>query len=635
MATNINGLTYYKLDSNLHGYPGDITKNSGLRGEEIDGNFNFLRGNDIKSVSFDDAGTLTITKYDGKTLTANQIAEPELPDYAFSYDSEKGVFKIITPKGEEIVLEGFNIASNVHADVYHDNSLVGVGSKKSILQLNNICRTGRYLPAIKLIDMTLKDEDGNQIENLPTENIARNDRYVTKESYTTFGRLYSVAGMEKIAKRLKEINSEWHIPSKEEWDELLNIIDFNINNHDSKDNNVDLGEFAGAVLKSTQYWEKTSNNKLLSEDTYGFSILPVGYCGNRGKNFYGSFGQSAAFWTTTLEDTYNDMYVKIFDYDKETVGQSSWGEKYYLSIRLVKKFTGTNFNASETIDGFVSNCVRIPNSDYIWTKENIAFSQEEYDGFIPEEWNDYLNESYTNNSNYRYFVNDWNGTSWDKHEIKEGESIVLYESENGKSREWIVVNGELIDNIGFLSNETNNSINNLQSQITENKNIHDADFSKINTDISALNTNLRVELNIETSNRAEEDEKLSTKIDKNIESLREEFNEICNTERDERIAGDNAITTKIDTDIISLDTKFANALENEKNERIANNNSLELIINKNKVTAEDSSVIVIDGTIDENNVTTPTTIKVKIDSNCEHIKLDENGIYFDGNFGTF
>ena len=29
MAANVNGLIYYKLDANVHGFPGDITKNCG------------------------------------------------------------------------------------------------------------------------------------------------------------------------------------------------------------------------------------------------------------------------------------------------------------------------------------------------------------------------------------------------------------------------------------------------------------------------------------------------------------------------------------------------------------------------------------------------------------------------------
>ena len=620
MATNNNGLTYYKLDSTLHGYPGDFTKNSGLRGEEIDGNFNFLRGNDIKTLSFDDAGTMTITKYNGETLKAN-IVQQEY-NYDFSYDPNKGALTIISPSGVETVLEGFNIATNVHADVYHDNSLVGLGSMDSILQISNINKTGRYLPAIKLIDTTLKDEDGNQIEKLPTENIARNDRYVTKEDISIFGKLYSVKGMEKIAKRLKEINSEWHVPSKEEWDELLNVIDFNVDNHDSSGSTVELGEFAGTVLKSIKYWERLENGKLLSEDVYGFSVLPVGYCGNRGKSFFGSLGKLAAFWTSTLEDTDSNMYVKTFSFDKETVGQSSWGEDYYLSIRLVKKFNGTNFNASEVIDGFVNNCVHIPGTNTIWTKENIAFSQEEYEGYTPEEWGIVENEEKSNI--YRFFVNDWNGETWDKHEIKEGESIVLYNSENGEMREWMVVNGDLVDHLSLVNQEINKRIDGIETQIKNNDDKHTVKYYELSEALKA-----------EENARVASDETITAETKNIVDALDTKFSEALKAEEDARVASDETITAETKNIIDALDTKFSEALKAEEDAIIASDEALNAKIEKNKITAEDTSVIIVDGTINENNVTTPTTIKVKIDLNCEHIKLGENGIYFDGNFGTF
>ena len=104
MATNNNGIIYYKLDSYAHGYPGDITKNCGLRGEEIDGNFNFLRGNDIASISFDDNGTIHLTKLNGEILTAKPSGTPE---YDFRYDSDSGTLEIDTPNGETIRLDGF------------------------------------------------------------------------------------------------------------------------------------------------------------------------------------------------------------------------------------------------------------------------------------------------------------------------------------------------------------------------------------------------------------------------------------------------------------------------------------------------------------------------------------------------
>ena len=48
MATENKGIIYYKLDPDYH-FSGDYTKNCGLNGGEIDGNFQFLRGYDISS----------------------------------------------------------------------------------------------------------------------------------------------------------------------------------------------------------------------------------------------------------------------------------------------------------------------------------------------------------------------------------------------------------------------------------------------------------------------------------------------------------------------------------------------------------------------------------------------------------
>lgn len=603
MATNINGLTYYKLDSNLHGYPGDITKNSGLRGEEIDANFNFLRGNEIKKVSFDDAGTMTITKYNGETLRAT-IVEKEQRNYDFSYDSKKGTLTIITPNGEEIVLEGFNIATNVHADVYHDYSLTGDGSKESILKVSNITKTGRYLPAISLIDIT-------QGETLPTEGVKLHDRYVSKESISNFGLLYPLEGMRKISEDLKSNNSEWHIPTKAEWDELLNAVDCNMPNHDSKDSNVDLGEFAGSILKSKDIWIQ-KDGELLSEDTYNFSVLPVGYCGNRGVDFFGSLGKSTAFWTSSVEDRHDDMYVKIFDYDKRTVSQNSWGEKYYLSIRLVKTYTGSNYNESEVIDGVTVNCVQIPGTTTVWTQENIGFTNEKYLGFNPgDDWKEYAS------AENRYFVNDWNGVSWDKHGLKNGESIVLRESENGNWREWMLVEGELKDHLNLVNEDLTSTITELRNEISANTNT-------INTNY----TNLSFELDNEEKERKDSDTKLKTEFETAIKELSGNTQTQFNTITDNLSQTASTLNNKIEQ--VSGETKeyIDGLIEQEKTDRNAAISNLSTKIDINIINNEDSSLVI---TRNESS----TSIKVQIDKDCEHIKLGENGIYFDGDFGTF
>ena len=161
----------------------------------------------------------------------------------------------------------------------------------------------------------------------------------------------------------------------------------------------------------------------------------------------------------------------LFDYNTEAVGQRTWGENYYLSVRLVKTFTGNNFNDAEDIDGFTSNCIHIDGTSTIWTKENIAFSQEQYEGFVPDEWEKYDNVDEDENSYIvRYFVNDWNGNGWDKHEIKEGEGIVLYEGDNGRMHEWLLVNGELVDSSVLLKEEFKEEIEALYKHLEDEVN---------------------------------------------------------------------------------------------------------------------------------------------------------------------
>jgi hypothetical protein len=252
MAANINGLIYYKLDANVHGYPGDITKNCGLRGEEIDGNFNFLRGNDIEEISFGDNGTIFLKKYNGEIMSAKPV---DTPEHDFNYNPETGSLAITTPDGKEIVLSGFKITTNVDGAyivtnnatttedkiIYHDNTLDGHGSQGMPLGVSNITRTGRYRPAIRLIDTVTKDE------SLPVVNNTKHDRYVTKEKISRFGKLYSWSDVEKITERLESINSEWHVPSKSEWDEILNSVDCASPTHSKLESNIELGKFAATV----------------------------------------------------------------------------------------------------------------------------------------------------------------------------------------------------------------------------------------------------------------------------------------------------------------------------------------------------------------------------------------------------
>ena len=96
----VNGVTYFKLKS---GFPGDITKNCGLLGEEIDKNFFFLRGNDIKDIKFDENRNLVITRVNDEyePLIVN-IPTEEVEPIEIEYLREgKAYTTTIVPKYDE------------------------------------------------------------------------------------------------------------------------------------------------------------------------------------------------------------------------------------------------------------------------------------------------------------------------------------------------------------------------------------------------------------------------------------------------------------------------------------------------------------------------------------------------------
>ena len=515
MDSNINGIIYYKLDAITNGYIGDITKNCGLKGEEIDGNFNFLRGHDIESISFDENDNLVIKRYDGSVLTT---VKTEKPEYNFAYDTNFGILTIITPNGEEILLEGFYTEKQIH----HDFTLDGTGLQNNPLKISNLAQTGRYFPAIKLV------------ETLPSENVAKFDRYVTKEKISRFGELYNISTVNAFQQKLKENNSKWRVPTKEDWDSLLNFVDCENPEHGSSNDENYYGEFAGAALKSTHYWN-AFNGKVLSDDIYGFSILPVGYVNDN----YNSFGNTTAFWSSTEFENSGKYFVKCFDYNSEQVGLKLLDNKNYLSLRLVKDYKIDEISDTEVVEGTTIKCLHIPGHNLIWSKENVILTNMQ--GVTPEEWKDYENiESEDDSYVVRFFINEWNGNSWDKQELKEGVGIVLYEGEYGRMHEWMVIDGVLTDVSEFIKPEFTNEINNVNSKIDAEieraVSVEESIVSHVNT----LENDLTNKVNF-----------INSKIDNEIISLNDNINGEVND-----------LSIKIDETVSALDNKFTDEIEN-------------------------------------------------------------------------
>ena len=91
----------------------------------------------------------------------------------------------------------------------------------------------------------------------------------------------------------------WHLPSQEEWEELIVAVDDNITEYSGE--NV-----AGNVLKSQTGWNaKVGIN---NDDTFGFSALPAGLRQSDGN--YTDEGDRAHFWSSSK---YNLGYAYFMD----------------------------------------------------------------------------------------------------------------------------------------------------------------------------------------------------------------------------------------------------------------------------------------------------------------------------------
>ena len=483
MAIENNGVIYYKLNPEYH-YEGDYTKNCGLSGGEIDGNFNFLRGYDISSFEIDDKKEkLTITRLNGETMIVN--IKTDFVGYNFDYDTKNGILTIVPPIGDAIEIEGFLTEQEFNA--YTDGSLNGNGSKNNPLGISNTLRTGMYRPAKAIVD------------ELPQTGLSKNDRYVTKEKSSKYGLLYPLEGVKKLAFRLKEIDSEWRVPTKSDWDTLLNLVEIceEDKTHGSTIINTFLGKNAGSVLKTITAWEpfyrklekdevvlegerysKNENGEYVSdvngeyvkcfysEDKHNFNIYPVGFGGRQGIENIEGFGKWAAYWTSTESEEQGDMYVKVFSHEERGVEQTTWGNGCHLSLRLVKEYNGNNYAEIEEIDGYDITTQLFKTNDttaktLIWTDENIGFADSQYLGVESKEWEEHVQNE------YKYFINEWDGEKWVKNLIEEGESLVILNVDGIELHEWRIISGDLVDTLTNISGDINNGLVGVNKKIEE------------------------------------------------------------------------------------------------------------------------------------------------------------------------
>lgn len=122
----------------------------------------------------------------------------------------------------------------------------------------------------------------------------------------------------------------WHLPSEEEFNELIN--------------NLGGDKIAGKKLKSTSsLWAEIEINEATNES--GFSALPGGIK-DTFDHYYYDLGGCAYFWSITQDKNDNNRAeaLRLFDYsgnvnDGDTVEQSSYPKFFGVSIRCIRDET--------------------------------------------------------------------------------------------------------------------------------------------------------------------------------------------------------------------------------------------------------------------------------------------------------
>ena len=382
--------------------------------------------------------------------------------------------------------------------VYTDHTLKGDGTQTNKLSIASVTRTGSYSPVNDYCDFTAG-------ENLPEpEKIGH--RTLVKMPLDRFGKLYTDAELERIVQLLSEEGSEWRIPTKNDWDELLNAVECpEDRNHNSNELGICLGKNAGKVLKSSELWE--DNIQTEGVDNLHMSVLPT------------HSDSYTAFWTNTKES--NKYYIKEFTSDCDGVKQDLFDEEkenftdsYYPAIRLVKDYDGSNYNMVEKIlgDYYLTSLVINPHGDdseyaKIWTIINLRYEDDQVDGFVDENWDDSV---FPRESMFAIF--EWNGVDYDSIILLDGEFVVIKKKDDKENREYMVWGNEIIDTheeLDSLSAATVNIENRLNDNITSLDNLS--------------GSTIEIKENVETNRgNIEELSGATTGIDNYISSFKED-----------------------------------------------------------------------------------------------------------------
>lgn len=468
------GLTLYTLQSN---YSGDTTKNCGLIGGEIDANFLFLRGNDIYSGEINEENnTLILKKGNENSITIPNIRKDTRITGGY-INNVTGELVLETDQ-DSITITGFTTSS-----LFIDTTLKGDGSTNNPIRLSELYKSP-YFPSVKtVIDLT-----NNEVIN---ETYKVTGTYiVTKEYDISDGLLYNFNGVKEIETKLKENNSNWRIPTFEDWGQMLNALEVCDDRNHLTVKNGYFGKFAGAYLKNDglNWIEKTETSV-----SYGFKANPSGFKTSI-DDTDSNYGHKVRFWTNDVNE-YEEIWVKELDKNESRVKTTAGDKEGFYSLRLVRDYTNVDL-VNEKILGDNYDIIRMPyvmvdaennvtqRGYRIWTSVNINFSEINGNNYTEVKNN-------TETKTPLFYLNYWNGNEWIKRLIVENNIVTI---EDRESKEYKLVNNELviykqdvINDLNAIRNNANKAATALQPDNL--KKINNLSLYKTSNDNSDINLN--------------------------------------------------------------------------------------------------------------------------------------------------
>ncbi len=188
----------------------------------------------------------------------------------------------------------------------------------------------------------MQDKDGNTYKTITIGNqvwMAENLNYATEsgswhyndnpENGELYGRLYTWETACEVCP------DGWHLPTAEEWEQLIDFVENNIENNDSTHKNLQVAK----ALAATNGWNSTGDinsvaAELSSNNKTGFTALPGGYRYYDGK--YYNRGQVGIWWTSSKFPLSKEVYRSAYYISNRSVGNDFVSGWYGASVRCVK-----------------------------------------------------------------------------------------------------------------------------------------------------------------------------------------------------------------------------------------------------------------------------------------------------------